>query len=135
VPVAVSPTDVAVLNSFGDNRLTLTTCTPKYSAAQRLIAVALLQTSVVTPPTPASSVRSSHAGVDAALADSSAGWHLASLPEVLLFLALLALLGVANNRATVYLGRRLRWLILVPMWAGAIYLLFGALTNLLPVAI
>ena len=32
--------DVTVLNNFGDDRLTLTTCNPEFSAAQRLIVVA-----------------------------------------------------------------------------------------------
>ncbi len=38
----VSPSDVAVLNDFGDNRLTLTACHPKYNAAKRIIVVAVL---------------------------------------------------------------------------------------------
>ncbi len=39
-PYPVSPSNVSVLNNFGDNRLTLTTCNPEYSAVQRLIVVA-----------------------------------------------------------------------------------------------
>ena len=39
-PFAVSPSNVSVLNYFGDNRLTLTTCNPEFSATQRLIVVA-----------------------------------------------------------------------------------------------
>ena len=38
----VSPTQVEVLQDFGDNRLTLTACHPKYSARQRIIVVAKL---------------------------------------------------------------------------------------------
>jgi sortase A len=38
----VSPSEVSVLAPTPDNRLTLTTCNPKYSAAQRLIIVAAL---------------------------------------------------------------------------------------------
>jgi len=38
----VSPNEVSVLDPTPDNRLTLTTCNPKYSAAQRLIIVANL---------------------------------------------------------------------------------------------
>jgi sortase A len=134
-PVPVAPSDVAVLNSFGDNRLTLTTCNPKYSAAQRLVAVALLQTPVANPAPDAAQGKTVHRKVDAALAASSAGWHLSSLPEVLLCLLLMAVLGVANNRGTLFLGRNLRWLILGPLWGGVIYLLFESLTNLLPAAI
>jgi sortase A len=42
----VSPEDVWVLDPTPDGRLTLTTCHPRYSAAQRLIIVAAL----ITPP-------------------------------------------------------------------------------------
>ena len=35
----VLPTDVSVLDPTADNRLTLTTCTPRFSAAKRLIVV------------------------------------------------------------------------------------------------
>ena len=39
----VQPTDVAVVSATTDDRLTLTTCNPRYSAAQRLIVVAELK--------------------------------------------------------------------------------------------
>jgi sortase A len=38
----VSPKEVGVLDDFGDNRLTLTACHPKYSARQRIVVVAAL---------------------------------------------------------------------------------------------
>lgn len=38
----VSPTDVSVLAPTKENRLTLTTCHPKYSAAKRLVIIATL---------------------------------------------------------------------------------------------
>jgi sortase A len=47
--IVVKPTEVAVLNPTTDNRLTLTTCNPKYSARQRLIVVSHL---VGEPPPP-----------------------------------------------------------------------------------
>ena len=37
----VSPDQVEVLDDFGDDRLTLTACHPKYSARQRIVVVAL----------------------------------------------------------------------------------------------
>jgi sortase A len=46
----VSPDEVGVLDDFGDNRVTLTACHPKYSARQRIIVVATL----VDEPAPAS---------------------------------------------------------------------------------
>ena len=39
----VSPTDNFVLQNFGDDRITLTTCHPKFSAKQRLIVVGQLE--------------------------------------------------------------------------------------------
>jgi sortase A len=38
----VRPSQVEVLDDFGDNRLTLTACNPKYSARQRIVVVAHL---------------------------------------------------------------------------------------------
>ena len=46
----VTPDSVEVLDNSPDNRLTLTTCHPKYSAEQRLIIVALLQGPPVNEP-------------------------------------------------------------------------------------
>src|SRR5918994_779088 len=54
----VSPDQVEVLKDFGDNRLTLTACHPKYSARQRIVVVATLvgEPAVArTPPPPAPS--------------------------------------------------------------------------------
>src|SRR5207248_5358644 len=49
----VDPHDVAVLDPTPDNRLTLTTCTPRFSAAQRLIVVSkLIGPAVEAPPPP-----------------------------------------------------------------------------------
>jgi sortase A len=42
----VSPYDVEVLEDYGDNRLTLTACHPKYSARQRIV----VQAKLVNPP-------------------------------------------------------------------------------------
>jgi sortase A len=50
----VSPSEVGVLDDFGDNRLTLTACHPKYSARQRIIVVAaLVGEAAPAPGTPA----------------------------------------------------------------------------------
>jgi sortase A len=49
----VDPHDVAVLDPTPDNRLTLTTCTPRFSAAQRLIVVSKLIGNAVEAPPPA----------------------------------------------------------------------------------
>ena len=48
----VDPHDVAVLDPTPDNRLTLTTCTPRFSAAQRLVVVSNLVGPAFDPPPP-----------------------------------------------------------------------------------
>ncbi|HUR22844.1 MAG TPA: class E sortase [Acidimicrobiales bacterium] len=50
----VSPRETSVLETTSDNRLTLTTCNPRFSASQRLIVVASLKGEAVEPPAPAS---------------------------------------------------------------------------------
>jgi sortase A len=49
----VSPEEVEVLDDFGDNRLTLTACHPKYSARQRIVVVAALVSEAAPAPEPA----------------------------------------------------------------------------------
>lgn len=57
-PFIVEPEDVHVLDDVGDNRLTLTSCHPKFSARQRLIVTATLDGDPFPDlPTPGSSVQ------------------------------------------------------------------------------
>ncbi len=56
------------------------------------------------------------------------------LPIVFLEIVLLVLLGLTNRRWAKILGRESKWLILVPIWATLIYLLFPTLSNFLPAA-
>jgi sortase A len=131
-PVAVSPSDISVLNDFGDDRLTLTTCTPKYSAAQRLVVVAeLKQPSArgASHPTPASG---NHPHRYHLQNTSTAGWNMGQLPLVLAVAVPLVLVGLFSRRVTARLRRVGSWLILVPIWAAGIYLLFEVLTGFLP---
>ena len=46
----VRPSETTVLRPTKDNRLTLTTCNPRFSAAQRLVVIAKLQGEAVEPP-------------------------------------------------------------------------------------
>jgi sortase A len=124
-PVAVSPRDVAVLNTFGDNRLTLTTCNPKFSATQRLVVVASLRLPA-SAHVPRVVPRKVH------VVASSTGWNVVYLPGVLLVVALMALLGLANRRASSIYGRFGRWLVLTPVWLTMLYFLFVLLTKFLP---
>ena len=38
----VDPSETYLLSSFGDDRITLTTCHPKFSARQRLVVIGML---------------------------------------------------------------------------------------------
>jgi sortase A len=132
VPVAVSPSDVTVLNNFGDDRLTLTTCNPEYSAVQRLIVVAAYLPPGATHPVPIAK----GAGKAYALAPADAsGWNTSLLPLVAIEVLALAGLGLAYRRLSTVYGRGGRWLILGPVWLALLLALFETLTNFLPAAV
>jgi sortase A len=128
-PRLVSPTDKAFLDDFGDNRLTLTTSNPKYSAVQRLVIVArLVEPSANAITTPVPPTGPPPGPVPAA---QTTGWNLPQLPLALLIAALLVLLALAYRRPSKD-RRLLTILILGPVWIAGLYLLFQALTNVLP---
>jgi len=129
-PVAVSPHDVSVLNTGVDNRLTLTTCNPKFSASQRLVVVALLsqpQQAVVSTPVVTVKPRTVH------VITEPTGWNTRYLPVVLLLMAAMVGLGLANRRARAFYGPVGRALVLTPIWLAGFLFLFESLTKLLPV--
>jgi len=124
-PTSVSPHDVAVLDSVHDNRLTLTTCTPRFSAAQRLVVVALLsapQSAVASPVVP-HRVRPGDGGGE---------WDLGALPAVVVLVLALVLVGAFSGRLRRVLGRAARVAVLTPVWVGGLFLLFEAVTRVLP---
>jgi len=127
-PQAVSPNDVAVLNYFGDDRITLTTCTPEFSAAQRLIVVGQLKEPVATPHT---TLASKHVSYHIANSNT-ASWDWSLLPAIGVELSLLLLLGLSYRRFDFWLGRNGKWFILVPVWTAGLLLLFTSLISFLP---
>src|SRR5664280_800315 len=131
-PVAVSPSNVTVLNNFGDDRVTLTTCNPEFSAVQRLIVVAAYQPPGASHPDAIAKV----GGRSYKLAPSdSSSWNTGLLPWVLLVGAALVALGLAHRRLARAYGREGRWLVLVPIWIGLLLAFFELLTNFLPAAV
>ncbi len=127
-PQAVSPGDVSVLNYFGDNRITLTTCNPEFSSTQRLVAVGFLKLpSSAAQPLPAVKHVQYHI-VDPA----TASWDWSLLPVALVEICILMLLGLSFGLTGRWFGRVGKWFILVPLWAAGLYLAFGTLTSLLP---
>jgi sortase A len=127
-PVSVSPRDVSVLNYFGDNRITLTTCTPEFSAAQRLIVVGQLRGSVAAPA-PAKDVTYNVAN------SANASWNWSLLPAVGIEVCLLLLLGLSYRRFNDWFGHTSRWIVLLPLWVAGLYLLFDSLTKFLPASL
>ncbi len=132
-PYPVSPSDVSVLGNFGDDRITLTTCNPEFSAAQRLIVVGELEQPgkklLVRPPHQAASVP--YRVVNSA----TANWKWGLLPVVLLELAVLVLLGLFNKRLATFYGRFGGWMILMPIWLACLCLFFESATSLFPPSI
>ncbi len=126
-PQAVSPSDVGVLNYFGDNRITLTTCNPEFSSTQRLIVVGKLKQPLSSPAVK----HLSYHVVNPAIAS----WNWSLLPAVGLEVCLLLLLALSYRRFGAWFGATEKWLILVPLWAAGLYLLFGTLTHFLPAAL
>jgi sortase A len=126
-PQAVSPNDVAVLDNFGDNRITLTTCNPEFSSAQRLVVVGELKQP--DPPTPTKSAKPVAYHVENA---KTASWAWSLLPVVVLEAGVLMLLGLSNRRFATWYGGVGRWVILAPIWAAGLYLFFSTLVKFLP---
>jgi sortase A len=129
----VAPTDLGVLAPSRDAELTLTTCTPRYSAAQRLVVVARL----TSPAAPAVTSRSDGADV---LAAPVAG--AAHRPSDWLWLGAWALAGVVLVSLVVLARRRLgpgrTWVAsvaAVPVALVVLFFLFGAVDALLPTSL
>jgi sortase A len=127
-PVSVSPRDVSVLNYFGDNRITLTTCTPEFSASQRLIVVGQLKEPAGTPA-PAKDVTYHVAN------SANASWNWSLLPTVGIEVCLLLLLGLSYRYFGYWFEKTGRWIVLVPLWVAGLYLLFDSLTKFLPASL
>jgi sortase A len=152
----VGPNAVEILDDFGDNRLTLTACHPKYSAAQRIVVTALLVSPpapVLAPPPstePSAPTGDGGDGVDegdpapqelpdedldaptSSALDESLGWNRDEVPPTLVWAAGTA----AVAAAVVLLGRRWRrwpaWILGTPVVLVPLWFAFGHLDRMLP---
>jgi hypothetical protein len=119
----VSPNDNAVLDSETTPELTLTTCNPRYSASQRLVVVAVLDTTVAPGTHSRTPVAPPHLTVrQAAAAVASGGQGGDVLPAVLW--GLVVLVGAIVLRVV---ARRLPRLVRWPSYAIGVPLLLVAL--------
>jgi sortase A len=134
--IVVSPSHSEVLNATPDNRLTLTTCNPRYSASQRLIVVASLkglaapaQPQVVPSQAAAPGIAKTDAPVIAtpALSGDHGAW-----PTTIVWGLVLVALWVATR----VVARRWRRLpsfgVGVPVCLAAMWMVFVNVARLLP---
>lgn len=128
-PQAVSPSDVGVLNYFGDNRVTLTTCNPEFSSTQRLVVVGKLNQPGAGPEVAPKDL-SYHLANPA-----TASWNWSLLPAVGVEVCLLVLLALSFRRFGTWFAGIGKWFVLVPLWAAGLYLLFSTLTGFFPAAL
>lgn len=143
----VSPDQVEILDPppAGVNRLTLTSCNPKYSARQRIVVTATLQTppAPATPTATATSSSPSTVTTDASV-DSLAGGDPSAWPAAVAWsLAAVALWFAAWLVARLVIRRWPRWgrwsrvpvyLVALPFFTIALFLAYENIARLLPAA-
>jgi sortase A len=124
--MSVDPHDVAVLDATTDNRLTLTTCTPRFSAAQRLIVVSRLIGPALDAPPPPKAVAAPvvrKAGLSGAQAAKAPAIQWGIIAAAVFF-------------ASWYLSRRWRrwpaYLLGTPVFLFVLYFFFENVARLLP---
>jgi sortase A len=137
----VKPSDVAVLAPTTDNRLTLTTCNPRFSAATRLVVVSLLTQPPVAPaPTPStvpaatSQASASPASVIPGDANTLGSGDSGAWPPTILFGAIFLALWVAVRILAARVRRRgwLAFVVGIPVCAVPLWFAFENVIRLLP---
>jgi sortase A len=134
----VTPETVSVLDDTPDDRLTLTTCNPKYSAAERLIVVAKLMTPPVAPPAnaaPAATTPSPPRSQELAAGDTPAGLSGAGATSrpAIAWGILAACVWLAAWAAGRWSGRRwTAYLIGTPIFLVLLFMFFENFARLLP---
>ncbi len=127
-PVPVSPSKNDVLFDKNDNRLTLTTCHPKYSASKRLIVVAKL----APHETPAPAAKITSAPKAKVVADANTGGDASALFPALFWAALCALAYGAMVLLSRRWVRRAALLLGTPVVLALLFPFFEQLSRLLP---
>jgi sortase A len=125
--LVVEPSDVSVVAPTATDELTLTTCTPRYSASHRLI----VQASLVGPPALAATAPAGPSRGTPTLAGDTGS----SLPVVAWGLATAAV-AVGVWLATRL--RRRRWFVYIlgaPAFLAALFFFFAAISRVLPASI
>jgi sortase A len=123
----VTPDQVEVLNDFGDNRITLTACHPKYDLSHRIVVTAKLKgTPAPTPPvTPAAAAARQQISLDLS------GKSGPRLP-VVLYALLCALIWIAAWQLGLRWRKWLSYAIGLPFFLVALFFFFENFSRLLP---
>jgi sortase A len=143
-PFPVSPYNNSVVQDYGDNRLTLTTCNPKFSAAQRLIVVAKfvgknpIEHRVPVKVNPATGGHNNTgvtpvatAGATHVETGASDGWG-GGAPLVAFWLAVVVGLGLAYKPLRRHWPALAVYAVIVPAWVCVLFLFFEQLNRFLP---
>lgn len=122
----VRPSDVEVIADKGDNRLTLTSCHPKYSARERIIVSALLEEAPApTPPTTAPVTEVTE--LDSIDGDARGSWT-----PVITWGALLAAIWLAFYAISRRWRRWPAYLLGAVPFGVVLFIWYGAIVELLP---
>jgi sortase A len=138
----VSPSEVSVLAPTSDNRLTLTTCHPKYSAAKRLIVTAALdtspalgsqQTAAPEPEEPASPGETQTTVNPAAVLSGAdlSGTAVDKWPAILWGIIVI-LVGIAIYRTAQTYVKWMTYALGTPLFLLVLYFFFENFSRLLP---
>ncbi len=130
-PYIVKPSDVAVLDDKGDNRITLTACHPKYSAKQRIIVNAVLSAPPAPTSPPSKAVEEAVASSDNALDEGMGGDNSALLPAILFAAAALAV-GLLAWFIGKHWKRWPMWVLGTPAVLALVWLSYVYLDRYLP---
>jgi sortase A len=128
----VAPSQIEVLDDFGDNRLTLTACHPKYSARQRIVVVAqLVEEPAPAPPTTVPTAADESATGEPETLNDLGGEGAAAAPAILWGLAAALIWLVAW-----LVGRSWRkwptYLLGAPVFLVVLFIFFENFSRLLP---
>ncbi len=145
----VSPSQVEILQDYGDNRLTLTACHPKYSARQRIVVTALLVEAPApviptTAPQIANDSELANTGDELALdegnvigleenaLDEALGWNTEERMPTIIWALATALIAVLAAIAAKLWKRWPSYLLATPAFLLTLFVCFSHLDRFLP---
>lgn len=128
----VSPKETSVLGPTDDNRLTLTTCHPRFSAAQRLIVVATLKSDAVDLPEPPAAPPDQQAPVNLEESEADLSGAGASNGPAIFWGLLAGLVWLGTWLAARRWRKLPAYLIGTPVFVVVLFVFFENFSRLLP---